>query len=292
MKRLAVVAVFVSLAACSFAKKSSVVTYSQADLQRLVSEVCGPMTLNVPVHAHRNLEGDMVYLACEDHREAVVFPDSQQCIPLDKQVFDIFRGSKGEGMAQIMERSGERLLIINQCDLRGKRFDVERTGRYQVIFNGTNSLVSAVSRPYMTLLKLDLQARRIFARKRGLLVVGDNPATKMLEAHMINVAEGALSDQGAMPIGNMPAGVQVLDYSENSDELLLGGVDASGQTSFVVFDLATGQTSGVTPQKPGDDGAMFIENARLRSRLSGGASSATEGKMKGAGFLSKLGFGK
>jgi hypothetical protein len=131
-----------------------------------------------------------------------------------------------------------------------------------------------VSKAYRRLVDFNMDAQRVFLRKGGLMVVGNNNVSRQLEAVQVRIEGGTYTAEPPVPVGSMPAGVRVLDFNEASDELLLGGVDASGQTSFVIFDLASGQASPVTTSKPGDETGCFISDGALRSRLTGGNPGA------------------
>jgi hypothetical protein len=176
-----------------------------------------------------------------------------------------------------MRFGDKRLLIGSEGDgISGKHFDIERTGQYVVISYGQTSAVAAVKKAYRRLLDFNIDAQRVFLRHGGLLVVGNNLATRQLEAIPVQIAGGAYTAGAPIPVGNMPAGVRVLDYNEAGDELLLGGLDASGQTSFVVVDLSNGQASPVDTAKPGDDTAVFVADGSLRARLTGGNPAAPQ----------------
>lgn len=273
---LATVAIaLLPLFACAF---PPVVTFSRADAARAMEIGCGVASaLDVPVHVHRNIPGTLVYCVAEDHREAVLYSESQQCHELSKEVLDMWRDESGEVKAMLIQKTEGRLLMVGEAELRGKRFDVERTGQYFVISQGGFSQLSAIAKPYRVLLTLDLDAQRIFTRKNELLVVGNNFRTNQLEARVVRYIEGSLVQLPPMPIANMPVGVRVHDYSEKTDDLLLGGVDPSGQTMFVVVNLSSGAATAVNPKKPGDDQAMFLSDGNLRAKISG-TSSAAAGK--------------
>jgi hypothetical protein len=282
----ALLALFVTGAA---AARPAVVTYSKQDLARAMVLGCGEAAApRGPVHAHRNTEGTMVYCVSEDHKEAILYSETQQCNDLSSETLDIWRGDDGNWHALLIKRSEGRLLMVGEAELRGKRFDMERSGRYVVVSQGATSQVSAIARPYRVLATLDIDAQRIFVRKRDLLIVGDNPKTNRLEARVIRAEGDRFTELAPIPVANMPAGVRVLDYSEQSDDLLLGGVDASGQTSFVIVNLGSGSGTAIVPQKPGDDQAMFLSDGNLRAKL--GGTSTPAGKRKTAQPEQKRGF--
>lgn len=267
------IALLVLATVVSAAPRPIVATFSRGDLARIMGEICG-ITPRSPVHAHRNSMGNMLYFAGEDHLEAVTYPDTSQCNPLSTDTLDLWRDDKGNASAQLILKDERRMLMVGEFDpIRGKHFDVERSGQYLVVSQGTSSTISAVSRPYRTLYKLDIDAQRMFVRKRSLLVVGGNPATGMLEARIVRVLDTNITEDQPIPIAQMPAGVRVLDYAETSDDLLLGGVTATGESAFVVYNLGSGQSSGITPDKPGDDMAMFVTDSKLRARLTGSAGA-------------------
>lgn len=266
------VAAFAALAASAIGR-TSVVTFSKQDLASIVAGACNsPFAPRGPVHLHRNSTGNMLYAVAEGEREAILFAQSQNCNELSSDTLDMWR-SDGDGRvsAQVAMRFGDhRLLIGTEGDgISGKRFDIERTGQYVVISYGQTSALAAVKKAYRRLVDFNIDAQRVFLRHGGLLVVGNNPATRMLEAIPVRIEGGSYIAEQPMPVGNMPAGVRVLDYNEAGDEILLGGLDASGQTSFVTVDLASGQAAPVTTSKPGDETGLFIADGGLRSRLMG-----------------------
>lgn len=276
MKHLLSLLLFI-IAISANAQNPPVVTFSNSDLARLFQEGCPgtPISAN-KYHIHRNSAGNMVYVASEDHREAILYATSQQCSDLSTDTLDVWRDDKGVAVAQLINKDNMRMLMVGEYDpSRGKRFDIDRSGQYMVVSSGDSSVISAIARPYRTLLSVsNFDAQRIFARKKALLIVGSNPATNMLEARTIRIDPSGMAEESPIPVGGMPAGVKVLDYAEKTDDLLLGGLDASGQGSFVVFNVATGQSSGVPAQKPGDDNALFIMDSGLRQRISGRAGPA------------------
>lgn len=283
--------------------KPQVVTFSKGDLARMMVEGCGQSAAaRGAVHAHRNTVCNMLYFISEDHQESIIYAQSQSCNATSTDTLDIWRDDKGNAVAQLILKDERPMLMVGNFDpVRGKRFDVERSGQYVCISQGTSSTISSIERPYRTLYKLDLDAQRVFVRKRSLVVVGGNPATQQLEARVIRVERSGFVEEPPIRIANMPAGVRVLDYSEESDDLLLGGVDPSGQTAFVVYNIGNGQSYSVMPQKAGDDNAMFVSDSALRARLTGSSAAAKTGEAKSeepagapkksGGFL-KRAFGK
>jgi hypothetical protein len=121
----------------------------------------------------------------------------------------------------------------------------------------------------MRTIELQMDARRIFMRQGGLLVVGSNKTANRLEAVPVSLQGGTATAGAAIPVPGVPAGVMVLDYDQKSDELLLGGLGASGTTSFAIANLSTGQAHLVDNAKPGAVAALFISDSNLVSRLTG-----------------------
>jgi hypothetical protein len=279
-------ALMVSLSiATATAARPPIATFSRADASRIAAELCGARPAATgPIEVRRNSDGSMIY-AVVNPQEFVLLSGNQSCHKVDSEVVDLWRNDKGEVVAQLQKKSeGLVLLVGDKAEMRGRRFDVERTGNYLVTSQGTTSTLTAVNRPYRTLLRLNLDAQRVFERKRSLLVVGGNSATGMLEARVVRVNQGELSEGERIPLPNLPAGVRVLDYSADSDELLLGGVNASGQTAFLVVGVGNGASSSVAAAKPGDDSALFLDDRSVRSRLTGGAETAPSeggGKKRG-----------
>lgn len=269
---LSVVA-FAALAS-SVVGQSSVVTFSKKELGSAVAGLCNSQFLpRGATHVHRNLAGNMIYIVAEGEREAIIFAGSQSCNTLSSDTLDLWRSdANGSVVAQSATRFGDkRLLVGTEGDgIAGRRFDIERSGTYLIISHGDSSSVASVAKPYRRLAELNFDAQRIFLRRNGLFVVGNNTATRQLESSQIRNDGGVLTAEPPMPVGGMPSGVRVLDYNEARDELLLGGLDASGQTSFVVLDLATGQGAPVPNAKPGDETGLFISDGALRARLTSG----------------------
>lgn len=258
------------------AGRPPVATFSQADAARAFGTGCG-VAPKGKIRLHRDSSGSRLTLVAEKQSEAVFFPQQQSCNQIQDDVLDIWRKDDGTVAAQLIARSdGHRLLIDDHAELRGKRFDVERTGQYLVISLGNTSTLSAVARPYLKLGEVDLDAQRLFSRKGTLFVVGDNPATGLLEGRTVRITpSGLVADPNPIALAGMPAGVRVLDYAEDSDDLLLSGIDASGQASFVVVNVATGRATPISPLKPGDDMALFIRDNTVRARLTGVAGPAS-----------------
>ena len=287
MKRwILVLAVVMSVAAVPAARRGSVITFSRADVSRLFGEVCGTMPpADKPVYVHRSRSGERLFIVGGDHREAAVAAgtEGQQCMPLDEEIVDVWRTDDGRVSGMIQIRDAQKMLVIGEGEgIRGKRFDIEDTGTYLIVSNGKETSINAVAKPYRAVLNISLDGQRIFSRKRDLLVVGDNPATGQLEARLITVDGSRLVEKNSLTVPNTRAGVRVYDFSEQTDELLLGGVTASGQPAFMTFNLSSGETAGVELSKPGDDMALFVGNSRLRSRLtSGGGAAAGMGSLLG-----------
>jgi len=282
MKRwYVVILILCSAALAAGARRGSIVTFTKADLDQLMNEVCGPSASGgKPITIHRTRAGDRLFLVSENAREAVVgaSADSQQCLTASSEVVDVWRNDDGQVAAMMILKDGRRVLMIGEAELRGNRFDVERTGQYLVVSHGTDSTINAVAKAYRTGLTVDIDAQRIFARNRGLLVVGNNPRTGSLETRTIGIEANRLVQTGSNPIPNMRAGVRVLDYSEQSDDLLLCGVDATGQSVFVTYNVGSGNSTVVEPRRPGDNLGLFVNDGQVRARLAGsGGGRAASG---------------
>ncbi|MCX7019067.1 MAG: hypothetical protein WCK47_11195 [bacterium] len=285
MKRWYVIMLILCSAALApGARRGSVVTFTKTDLERLMSEVCGQsVSPGKAISIHRNRAGDRLFLVGENQREAVVgaSAESQQCLTASSEVVDVWRNDDGQVAAMLIIKDGRRVLMIGEAELRGNRFDLERTGQYLVISHGTDSTVNSVAKAYRTGLTIDLDAQRIFGRRRGLLVVGNNPRTGMLETRAVEIESNRLVQTGGNPIPNMRAGVRVLDYSEQSDDLLLCGVDAAGQSVFAAYNVGSGNSSVVEPRRPGDDLGLFVNDGQVRARLAGDGASRAKGPLLG-----------
>jgi hypothetical protein len=267
----ALVALMILAAPAAMAQRGSAVTFSREDLARIAAEVCGEMPRDPgKLTAKRNVAGNMIYIPLPGRKEAILMPDTQQCNALSTEVIDLWRVESGEAVAQLTLDEGKPLLLAGDAEIRGTRFDIERGGQYLLVSHKNRSTISALAKPYRSLIELDLDAQRLFVRKRNLLVVGDNPRTGQLEARVIRPQPDGMVEDPPIVIEGMRAGVRVLDYSEATDDLLLGGVDASGQTAFVIYNIGSGRSIALPPAKPGDELGLFVTNARLRARLSGG----------------------
>lgn len=267
-----------------------VVTFSNEDAAKAIAIACNEETYSrAPVHVHRNVPGNMVYCVSEDHKEGVLYSESNLCHELTSETLNVWRNEEGEVVAMLIKRTEGRLLMIGEAELRGKRFDVERTGTYFIISQGKFTQLASTVRPYRILhVFQDFDGKRIFARKGDLLIVGDNLQTNQLEARIIRIQQEGLSELAPQAVANMPAGVRVLDFSEASNDLLLGGVDPEGKTLFAVVNLETGESSAVTPKKEGDDQAMFLSNGNIRAKLSGSSGAAGSKRNKSAKTSRKL----
>ncbi|MCX7625522.1 MAG: hypothetical protein N2Z21_04855, partial [Candidatus Sumerlaeaceae bacterium] len=221
-----------------------VVTFSNDDASKSIAIACNEGTYSrAPVHVHRNVPGNMVYCVSEDHKEGVLYSESNLCHELTSETLNIWRNEEGEVVAMLIKRTEGRLLMIGEAELRGKRFDVERTGTYFIISQGKFTQLASTVKPYRILhVFQDFDGKRIFARKGDLLIVGDNLQTNQLEARIVRVQPEGLTELAPQPVANMPAGVRVLDFSEASNDLLLGGVDPEGRTLFAVVNLETGES--------------------------------------------------
>ena len=274
MKRIAMVLAFAAWLCAGAWAKPAVVTFSEGDLARVATSMCGVTPEAGKVGpAHRNSAGTMVYFVV-NHREAVLYGTQPgTCNKLDDDVYDIWRDDSGNPSAQKVRKSeGDLILVGREVEMRGRRFDVERSGQYMVTSHGTTSTITAVNEAYRVLKSLDFDAQRIFVRKRTLVLVGANPATGLMEARPLAVVEGRIQELAPIALGGLPAGLKVLDYSEVTDDVLLGGVTPQGATSFVTFNLGSGAASTVQPQKPGDNQGLFVDSAQIRVLLSGGAA--------------------
>lgn len=253
--------------------QSSVVTFTQQDLAGLMALACGPQGVPAKdVHLHRNAAGNMLYIVAGGMFEALIYPQQQMCNPLSKETLNLWRNATdGAVISQLVTRyDGERLLMQGSTDgINGQHFDISSGGQYFVVSHGDVSSVSPVDRPYMRTVELQMDARRIFAREGGLLVVGSNKTTNKLEAVPVSLQSGTAVAGAPIAVPGVPAGVMVLDYNEKSDELLLGGLGSSGVTSFAIANLATGQARLVDNAKPGAETALFINDPALYSKLSG-----------------------
>lgn len=262
-----------------------VVTFSSEDASRAIAIACNQETYSrAPVHVHRNAVGNMVYCVSEDHKEGVLYSESSLCHELTSETLNVWRNEEGDVAALLIQRTEGRLLMIGEAELRGKRFDVERTGTYFIVSQGKFTQLASTLKPYRILhVFQDFDGKRIFARKGDLLIVGDNLQTNQLEARIVQVRPEGITEQPAQTIANMPAGVRVLDFSESSNDLLLGGVDPQGNTLFVVINLETAESSAITPKKTGDDQAMFLSDGNIRAKLSGTSGAAGSKRNRGAG---------
>jgi len=270
-----------------------VVTFSNDDAARAIAIACKLDSYSAaPVSVHRNVPGNMVYCVSEDHREGVLYSESNTCHELTSETLDVWRTEEGEVAALLIQRTEGRLLLVGEAELRGRRFDVERTGTYFIISQGKFTQLGATTKPYRVLhVFQDFDGKRIFARKGDLLVVGDNLATKQLEARLVRIEGDRIIEQPARQIANMPAGVRVHDFAESTNDLLLGGVDPQGNPLFAVVNLETGESSGITPKKPGDDQAMFLSDGNIRAKLSGTSGAAgSKRNRSGEGGERKLPF--
>lgn len=274
----ALVGILMFVAPAVMAQRGSAVTFSRSDLARIAGGVCGEAPRDPSkITARRNAAGNLVYITLPGRKEAILTPDTQQCNEVSTEVIDLWRAESGEAVAQLTLDEGKPLLLAGESEIRGTRFDIERGGQYLLVSHKNRSTISALAKPYRSLIELDLDAQRLFVRKRNLLVVGDNTRTGQLEARVIRSQSEGMVEDPPIVIEGMRAGVRVLDYSEATDDLLLGGVDATGQTAFVVYNLGSGRATALPPNKPGDELGLFIANGRLRARLGGGETPAVPG---------------
>ncbi len=273
IRRASVVVAF-SLLGTVAAFGQAVVTLTQAEIAGLMAAACGPQaTMPKQVHVHRNDAGNMLYIVASGQAEALIYAQQQACNPLSPETIDIWRrASDGAVTAQLATRfEGQRLIVEGNPDgVSARHFDVSDGGEYMVVSHGEVSSVSPVARPYMRTIELQMDARRVFMRRDGgLLVVGSNKASNRLEAVPVLMQSGAAVAAEPIPVPGVPAGVLVLDYNPQTDELLLGGQDATGATSFAIANLSTGQGRVVPNAKPGAVTALFIQDHALAARLNG-----------------------
>lgn len=272
MKKVFVLAsLWMAVVAPSFAQ--SIVTLTDSDLASLVGTSCGQgATPGKKLHIHRNATGNMATIVAEGQFEAVVQGGGQSCNPIAKEAINIWRNSQGVVVGQLAKRFDDvRLLIGSDTDgISAQRFDITPSGDYLVRSYGEYSTVSPTSRPYMSTVQLDIDAQRIFESSGGLLVVGSNKASGQTVAIPVQV-QGTQAAAGApIPIPGMPAGVIVHDYSPSTNQLLLGGIDNSGSSSFALVNLATGAANVLPNTKPGAKHALFVLDRSLETRLGGG----------------------
>jgi hypothetical protein len=274
IKNAIAIIIGLSLLASTVSAQSNVVTFTQQDLAGLMASACGPQGVPAKdVHLHRNAAGNMLYIVAEGLFEALIYPQQQMCNPLAKETLNLWRNaSDGAVISQLVKRyDGERLLMQGSTDgINGQHFDISSGGQYFVVSHGDVSSVSPVDRPYMRTVELQMDARRIFQREGGLLVVGSNKTTNRLEAVPVTLQSGTAVAGAPIAVPGVPAGVMILDYNPKTDELLLGGPGAnSGVTSFAVANLTTGQARLVENPKAGAETALFISDPALYSKLSG-----------------------
>ena len=274
-KRIAMWGMFAAVTAGAWGHPP-VVTFSSDDAARAVAIACNQEAYSrAPVHVHRNVPGNMVYCVSEDHREGVLYSESNLCHELTSETLNVWRTEEGEVAALLIKRTEGRLLMIGEAELRGKRFDVERTGTYFIVSQGKFTQLGTTMKPYRVLHAFqNFDGKRIFARKGDLLVVGDNLLTNQLEARFVRIEGERIVELPARPVANMPAGVRIHDFAEASNDLLLGGVDPDGNTLFAVVNVETGESSAITPKKPGDDQALFLSDGNIRAKLSGTSGAA------------------
>lgn len=273
---VAFVAVFCLFMDSAFSQ-SNIVTLSEQDIAGLLASACGPQGVpSKDVHVHRNSQGNMLYMIAEGQFEALIYAQQQMCNPLAPETLDLWRNAAdGTVIAQLAKRyDGERLLVQGSTDgISGKYFDVSPGGQYLVISHGDSSSVSPVERPYIRTIELQMDARRIFSRQNGLVVVGSNKTTNRLEAVPVSIQGGTATAGVPIPVPGVPAGVLVLDFDNTTDELLLGGLNSTGVTSFAIANLSTGEAR-LIDSKPGAVTALFVSDPALFARLTGQAVPA------------------
>ncbi|MGB9693128.1 MAG: hypothetical protein ACPL7D_13285, partial [Candidatus Sumerlaeaceae bacterium] len=226
MKSRLVVAAAILGLAVSGSAHPPVVTFSNDDAARAIAIACKSDTYSrAPVHVHRNVPGNMVYCVSEDHKEGVLYSESSMCHELTSETLNVWRNEDGDVAALLIQRTEGRLLMIGEAELRGKRFDVERTGTYFIVSQGKFTQLSAAVKPYRVLHVFEnFDGKRIFARKGDLVVIGDNLLTNQLEARIVQIKDDRIGELPPQPVANMPAGVRVLDFAESTNDLLVGGV--------------------------------------------------------------------
>lgn len=279
---------FAAIAMCgSLFAQGNVVVLTQQEIAGLLASACGPQAApQGKALVHRNAAGNMLYIVSPGQFEALVYAQQQTCNPLQPESLNLWRNAAdGAVTAQLVKRyEGERLLVQGSVDgIRGQHFDISPEGLYMVVSHGDVSSVSPVARPYVRTIELNMDARRIFPRQNGFLVVGANKATDRVEAVPVVLQEGNAIAGAPIVVPGVPAGVQILDYNAQTDELLMGGLNATGVTSFAIANLSTGQASLVENTKPGAVTALFIADPALRARLSGQPIPASASGQQGQG---------
>lgn len=259
-----------------------VVTYSQEDLSRLLGEVVGERpTAKAKIRIHRNSAGTLLNLVLPSKAEALLHPTRQEKFPVSELVIDVFRLDNGQGVAQLAEDEGSpypMLMVGTYEPIRGRGFDFAPDGSALMVAQKEATSLNTFDKPYFAKLSVaNFEGKRLFKRRGDLVLVGNNTATGLVEARLISVhGPGNFGEAGKLNLQSVAVGVRVLDYSPEDDELLLGGVDAGGASSFAVYNLGNGQGRTVAPQRVGDTEAMFVKDKRLADRLQGRAQAAPE----------------
>jgi hypothetical protein len=187
---------------------------------------------------------------------------------------DVWRGPDGNVIAMVQLREEGRKLTIGESEFRGFRFDIDPTGTYFSLSQGASSSIAAVSRPFRKLLTVDLDVQRVFVQGRRIVAVGNNLSTGRLEYRILQPSPSGLTIVGQGTVGNQPAGVRVLDFDSRSGNLLLAGTTTNGGIGFVMVNLSSGSTRSISPSRPGDDMALFVDNASMRRALTGSTAVA------------------
>lgn len=281
---LAIMSMMVSLA-----NAATVVTFSQDDLSRILGEVFGERPdPKKKLRIHRSFNNKTLHIVFPSRGEAILHSNRQEQFPVSDLVCDTLRLDNGQVAAVLAEDTAYPMLMVgDQAPIRGRGYDVDPAGRALMISQKSATVLCTLDKPYFTKLSLpDFDGRRLFARRGELLLVGNNNKTNLVEARVIRVnGPGVYAEAGSLNLPNVAAGVRVLDYDSTSDELLLGGVDATGAGTFAIYNLTNGQGRTVSPNKPGDTEALFLDNSKLANRLTG-RSGATPNR--GGGFFNEL----
>ncbi len=267
---------------------AEIVTFSQDDIARIIGEVVGHQPPTGSLVIRRNASGTMLNSCYPKTVEVILRNNRQEQQPISNTVLSVYRLEDGSPAAQIVEDEGFPTLIVGDNEhIRAKGgYDVEYSGRALMISQKENTTLATLDKPYFTKINIpNFDGKRIFSRKGDLLLIGNNNATGLMEARIISSRGNVFTEAGKLNLRNVAAGIRVLDYSQEADELLLGGVDASGAASFAAYNLGSGHGRVIKPQEPGDTEALYMPNGRLMNRLLGRAgASPTKGSFFGELF--------